>query len=102
MEKIITQKEWEERFHPFDLGDEEDRGYSLIDLDDLPPDADPSLVWTQVSVDDYETGRPGWAIMSGLHRVNREGYYLCRVPVADDEEYVVETEWDEEWEPESP
>ena len=84
----ITYDEFFEKFAPIGSGD------GPIGLDELPPGIDARYVWTVV---DTHSGI-GWVPVSGLRRVNRLGYWICRVPVPDGEEYSVIPDYEAEWE----
>lgn len=80
-QSAIPPKNWEdwfERFKPKGADPEKEEAYLLRDLGD--PEVlrviqeDPSRVWTSLDVDGVES------IASGVHFVNRMGYYLCEVP----------------------
>lgn len=93
-------EDWFERFKPKGADPEEDEAYLLRDLQD--PEVlrviqeDPSRVWTSLDVDGVES------IASGVHFVNRMGYYLCEVPysgppcdVQDQDPLAEPQTWDE-------
>jgi hypothetical protein len=84
----ITYDEFLEKFAPIGSGD------GPIGLDELPPGIDARYVWTMVDTD----SGVGWVPVSGFRRVNRLGYWICRVPVPDGEEYSVIPDYEAEWE----
>src|SRR3978361_362465 len=73
----ITFEEFVTRFKPIGLDD------GPIDTDEMPPGIPEAYIWTAV-----DGGCQEYEIVSGYQRMDRVGYWLCRVPT-DGKEYGV-------------
>ena len=74
----ISEDDWDERFKPV--------GWEDGPVDEVPEGIDAALVWSCADAADEEDSQ---LILSGIHSVNRWGYWICSVPVPPGEEYVV-------------
>lgn len=80
---MITWEEWETTYRPAPNPESTDIGYWQAyydDLFDIPGDVDQHYIWTMIDGDGMYAH-----IVSGIHIINRLGYFVTEVPWTEEE-----------------
>lgn len=89
---MLTEDEFIDRFAPEQDGEgvyyKQRDWCDTKDKKDIEAAREAGCIWTAV---DDDAGN--WCLVSGYHWVNRLYYVICKNPVTDDEEFVVQSDY---------